>query len=124
MAGIEALLRTMGLATPFVYDDALTKQSDRVVDVVVEAVELDELFVNLLDEVLYLFSAEFVLPTGCSTPTIIRERSCYRLCTQISATPYTPEVHGVARDVKAVTYHMLSVDITPARTRIKVLFDL
>lgn len=82
--------------------------------------EWDDLLVNWLADVLFLFDTEGLVPievhfTSCSPPTCEATILCRRLTDATQA-------GGVG--VKAITYHQLYVNVSPSRTELQVIFDI
>ena len=71
----------------------------------IAAGDLEELMVNWLSELLYLFEAEKQLFGEFRVAELTPER----LVVNVRGEPYDEERHPVATDLKAVTYHGLKV---------------
>lgn len=74
-------------------------------EVVIEARDVESLLVKFLSEILFLFDAGHLLVRQVRieelTPTKLRAR--------VRGEPFRPSKHRVRTDVKAVTYHQISV---------------
>ncbi len=82
----------------------------------IEAQDLDSLLVKFLSELLYFLDAEnFVL---CDAYVKIIG---LKIMAEIKGEKYSRERHGSKAVIKAVTYHMLSVDPSG---KIRVIFDI
>ncbi len=82
---------------------------------------LNDLFVDWLSELLYVFSTElFVM--GKFDVRIKKEKNGYYLEAICWGEPYKRRKHGIKTEIKAVTYHELVVD--PEKGYAKVLFDI
>jgi len=88
--------------------------------VTVEGADVEDLLVNFLRELLYLYNA-----SGC-----IVNRSKFISCTnkrlavQLVVEPYNPKRHLIKTDLKAITYHGLSVEKTKSGWKARVIFDV
>jgi len=82
---------------------------------------LNDLFVDWLSELLYVFSTElFVM--GKFDVKIKKDKNGYHLEAICWGEPYKRRKHGIKTEIKAVTYHELVVD--PEKGYAKVLFDI
>jgi SHS2 domain-containing protein len=81
---------------------------------------VEDLLINFLRELLYLFNGTGWVVEHC----IIAECSNKRLVTQLSVEPYNNKTHLIKTEIKAVTYHGLSVEKTKNGWRARVIFDV
>lgn len=82
---------------------------------------LQDLMVDWLSELLYVFSTElFVM--GKFEVKIKKSEEGYRLDAICWGEPYRKKKHGIKTEIKAVTYHELEVN--PEKGYAKVLFDI
>jgi SHS2 domain-containing protein len=79
-----------------------------------------QLLVQWLSEILYLYDGEGFVPAAIT----IRTLSPTRLEATLQGTRFSPEHHRARVDVKAVTYHQLLVEETGAEARIRVFLDI
>jgi len=86
----------------------------------VEGSDPADLLINFLREILYLFNGETLIVEGCS----IQECSNQRLVAKLRLTPYNKEKHLMKIEIKAVTYHGLSVERIRNGWRARVIFDV
>jgi SHS2 domain-containing protein len=80
----------------------------------------EELLVNWLDELIFLVEQRRLLPAVFE----IQSASEKRLCARIWGEPLDPARHELEREVKAVTYHQISVERTRSGWRAQVYVDL
>jgi SHS2 domain-containing protein len=80
----------------------------------------DDLLVNFLRELLYLWNGEGFLIRRCT----IREVAPRRLTALLLGEPYDPARHRIRMEIKAVTYHQASVRRTEAGWVARVVFDV
>ena len=90
-------------------------------EVRVENEEMDGLLVDWLSELLYLFDAERIF-LGKFEVNIEERDGRYFLKGRVFGERYDPKKHGMGVEIKAVTYHMLKVDME--KKEITVLFDI
>ncbi len=82
---------------------------------------LEDLLVDWLSELLYVFSTElFVM--GKFEVKILKHKNGYSLNATCWGEPYKRRKHGIKTEIKAVTYHEL--EINPEKGYAKVLFDI
>jgi SHS2 domain-containing protein len=80
----------------------------------------DDLLVNFLREILYSWNGEGFLMKHCT----IREAAPRRLKAVLRGETYDPARHRIRMEIKAVTYHQVSVEKTEAGWRGTVVFDV
>jgi len=89
-------------------------------DVSVEGEDFPDLMVRWLGEILYLFDGENLIVNSIEIKSI----SPIQLKSILSLTGFEPEYHEVLREIKAVTYHQISVDKANDRWEARVIFDV
>ncbi|MGA9116486.1 MAG: archease [Bacteroidota bacterium] len=82
--------------------------------------DLPQLLVRWLSEILYLFDGKGFV---CGTFGV-DEMTPTRLTGWTGGEPLDRRRHRTRRDVKAVTYHQLSVERMPEATRVRVFLDV
>jgi SHS2 domain-containing protein len=80
----------------------------------------EDLLVNYLREILYLFNGEGLLLKEYS----ISKLDPYHLEGIVSGEHFDPERHRINTEIKAVTYHQASVKETPEMWVGRVIFDV
>jgi SHS2 domain-containing protein len=88
--------------------------------VIVEGEGWEDLLVNYLREILYLFSGEGLLLKEYS----VMKMDPNHLEGQVSGEPFDPERHRINKEIKAVTYHQVAVKETPGGWTGRVIFDV
>lgn len=88
--------------------------------VTVRGGDTEELLVNWLNEVLYLFETGGLFPVDFE----VEEVAGNRLKARVVGEPFNPQRHTVEREVKAVTHHQLAVERTADGWRARVYVDL
>ena len=86
----------------------------------VTAENLENLLVNWLSELLYLFSAKAMLVARCEIAEIDR----HHISAKCFGEPIDPSRHELCAEIKAVTYHELKVEKLADGFRARVLFDI
>ncbi len=89
-------------------------------DVLVEGEDFPDLMVRWLGEILYLFESENLIVNSIEIKSI----SPIQLKSKLDLTNFDPEKHEILREIKAVTYHQISVDKTNDGWEAKVIFDI
>jgi SHS2 domain-containing protein len=97
---------------------AVREKEERTLTVLGEGPE--DLLVNFLREVLYLWNGEGFLIKRCT----ILEAAPRRLTVLLLGEPYDPARHRIRMEIKAVTYHQASVNRTGAGWVARVVFDV
>ena len=86
----------------------------------VEGSDPTDLLINFLREILYLFNGEALIMEDCN----IQECSNQRLVAKLRVKPYNKERYSMKMELKAVTYHGLSVKRTKSGWKARVIFDV
>ncbi len=89
-------------------------------DVLVKGEDFPDLMVRWLGEILYLFEGENFIVHSIQIKSI----SPIQLKSILSLTGFEPEYHEVLREIKAVTYHQISVDKANDGWEARVIFDI
>jgi SHS2 domain-containing protein len=125
--GIEATGRTIAeafeqaaLGLMAVIADAKNIESRDERKVKVDALDYENLLVKWLSEILYLYDGEDYLLKEANVESI----SPTRLEAGISGEKYNSEKHKMKIDVKAVTYHQLSIETSSSMTTVRVFLDI
>jgi SHS2 domain-containing protein len=125
--GIEASGRTigeafeqaaLGLISVIAETETIEPLDERTIKV--DAQDYETLLVRWLSEILYLYDGEDFLLKEAKAKSI----SPTRLVARVSGEKYKPERHTLKMDVKAVTYHQLSIKISSPTTTLRVFFDI
>ena len=88
--------------------------------IVIEGNDPEDLLVNFLREVLYLFNGKNWVVIDCR----LVEMTERRIDAELFGEPYDPQKHHVKMEIKAVTYHGLSVKRTSKGWKARVIFDV
>jgi SHS2 domain-containing protein len=82
--------------------------------------DIEDLLVNFLREALYLFNGGKWLVKKCK----ILELKAKQIVAQLQGELYNPQKHELREEIKAVTYHKLSVKKTNQGWKAKIIFDV
>ena len=89
-------------------------------DVSLRGEDFPDLMVRWLGEILYLFEGDKLIVNSIEIKSI----SPIKLESMLTLTSFEPEHHQVKREIKAVTYHQISVDKTEDGWQARVIFDI
>ncbi len=89
-------------------------------DISIEGMDLVDLMVRWLGEVLYLFEGKGLVYTGIQDIQI----GSQVLAAKIITIPYSPGIHEIQCDIKAVTYHMARVEEAGGHWEAAIIFDV
>jgi SHS2 domain-containing protein len=105
-------------------NDSKSKTAKRVQGrqkiVTVEGADVEDLFINFLRELLYLFNGEKFITVRCE---IIRF-SNKELQARLTGEAFNDKKHLIKAEIKAVTYSGLSVEKQKSGWRARVIFDV
>ncbi len=104
--------------------DIESVQPSRRVDVSVEAVSLETLLVDWLNELLYYVDADGLLLSNFKVEKIEKLDGTYKLKGYAEGEPINPEKHQLKIEVKAATYGLMKIEKTPKGVKLRVLFDI
>jgi SHS2 domain-containing protein len=89
-------------------------------EIALEGSDVENLLVQWLSEILYLYDGEHYLVSGIE----ILELSSTRLKARVTGEFIQEQKHRLRMDVKAVTYHQLSVRQEPNGSTVRVFLDI
>ncbi len=104
--------------------DIKTVESKRRIDVSVEAVSIETLLVDWLNELLYHVDAEGLLLSNFKVEKIEKTDGRYKLEGYAEGETIDPEKHQLKIEVKAATYGLMKIEQTPQGVKLRVLFDI
>ena len=90
------------------------------IEVRAEAEDLPSLLHAWLAELIYRFDAENVLPVQFKVEQLMETS----LTANVGVRPIVADIEWIGPAIKAVTYHQLAVERTPAGWRARVIFDV
>jgi len=115
----EALSEAVaGLGGVLVDPSGIVPREER--DMKLAADDRETLVVRVLSEVLYRFDADHFVPSGLKTD--LEAATAFQGA--VVGESLDPSRHQLRLDVKAVTYHQLSVVTSPSECRIRVFLDI
>lgn len=88
--------------------------------ITVEGSDTADLLVNFLRELLYLFNGDHFVSQSCE----MIECGSRRLVAKLSVEPYNKKKHSVKMELKAITYHGLSVVKEKEGWKARMIFDV
>jgi SHS2 domain-containing protein len=86
----------------------------------VEGSDPADLLINFLREILYLFNGEALIIGRCEITKCDNKKLAARLFLE----PYDKKKHVMKTEIKAVTYHGLSVERSQKGWRARIIFDV
>jgi SHS2 domain-containing protein len=86
----------------------------------IEGSDREDLLVNFLREILYLFNREEFLSKGFSISTL----DSHHLTGEVKGECFDPEKHRINTEIKAVTYHQVKVQRTPQGWKGRIICDV
>jgi SHS2 domain-containing protein len=89
-------------------------------EITIEGAGREDLLINYLREILYLFNGERLLLKECVVTEVDRQS----LKGIVSGERFNPQKHSINTEIKAVTYHQTSIRQTPKGWRGRVIFDV
>lgn len=99
-------------------------EPSRRVNVSIEAVSLETLLIDWLNELLYYVDAEGLLLSNFKVEKIEKTDGIYKLKGYAEGEPINPEKHELKIEVKAATYGLMKIEKTPEGVKLRVLFDI
>jgi len=112
-------IRTAQAMTDLMVEGDITKETV-IKDVVIEGEDFPDLMVRWLGEILYLFDGENLIVNSITIKSI----SPTKLKSTLTLTSFETEHHQVKREIKAVTYHQISVDKVNDGWQARIIFDI
>ena len=88
--------------------------------VLVEGEDFPDIMVRWLSEILYLFDGEHILVSAIDIQSI----SPIRLQSALTVVPLKRGHHEILREIKAVTYHQISVQRVHDGWETRIIFDI
>ena len=98
----------------------LPRGAEQWLPLTVSADDRPDLLVNFLRELLYLWTGEEKVVTGIQVEAI----SETDIEARIGLVDYRPDVHVIAHEIKAVTYHQIAVEPSQDGWQATVVFDI
>lgn len=122
---LEGLFEQAALGMLALLTDPNRVRMGRIEDIAIEANDLEEALIAWLQEILYRFEVHHFVPARIE----VLEATPRRVRARLEGEPFDPARHETRMDIKAATYHDLSVQReTEAdgtrRWRTTVIFDI
>ena len=113
------------------FENAVEAMFDLIVDltginnvnvkvVTAKGADAEDLLVNFLREALYLFNGKKWIIKQCK----LLEMKSGQIVAQLQGEPYDSDKHQLKTEIKAVTYHGLSIEKKAQGWKAKVIFDI
>jgi len=113
------------------FENAVEAMFDLIVDltginnvnvkvVTAKGADAEDLLVNFLREALYLFNGKKWIIKQCK----LLEMKSGQIVAQLQGEPYDSDKHQLKTEIKAVTYHGLSIEKKAQGWKAKVIFDV
>jgi SHS2 domain-containing protein len=96
------------------------KTQKRQKTVTVNGTDVEDLLINFLREILYLFNGAGWVVSHCK----ITECGNKKLMAQLMGEPFNKKRHSIKTEIKAVTYSGLNVEKQESGWRARVIFDV
>lgn len=117
---LSELFSNAGFALFDIITDITTVDAKDQHMVKVEGIDKEQLLVNWLGELLYLYDVKSLL----FTDFLITDMDENRLAAAIRGEKYCETKHPIKTEIKAVTHHALSVKHEQNQWKARVIFDL
>ena len=85
---------------------------------------LDELLVDFLNELNYLLFAGYWISVGFDRIKIVKDNETYHLGAVLIGDPLDEKQHHIQVEIKAVTYHQISIEQKGNLLKTMVVFDI
>jgi len=128
-ADVGIQIKTKSLAALFteaaegLFDQIVDRKAlmgEKRIRIEVQGFDLPDLMVNWLRELLYLWNGKALLVKAADVQSITD--SAFEAA--VSASAYDPSKHTIVGEIKAITYHRISVDETPDGWESLVILDV
>ena len=86
----------------------------------VNGADVEDLMINFLREILYLFNGDDWVVTDCE----IIDCGNQKLLARLTGEPYNKKKHSIKTEIKAVTYSGLKVEKKKSSWKARVIFDV
>jgi SHS2 domain-containing protein len=96
------------------------KVKTEVREIVIEGKDFPDLMVRWLGEILYLFYGENLIGSSIEIESLSRNR----IKSRIEFVEFNPDYYEILSEIKAVTYHRISVEKIDDTWKAMVIFDL
>lgn len=100
--------------------DATTICPQQIVQIQVSATDREDLLVQWLSELLYLYDTQRLLCCTCTFTTL----EPTALTATVAGEPLDPARHPIDTEIKAVTYHQIAVEPIGDGWQARVIFDV
>jgi SHS2 domain-containing protein len=119
-ADLSQAFRQAALGMVSIVDDPAAVQSSIQKEIAIEGSDLENLLVRWLSEILYLYDGEDFLVGQIE----LHELSSTKLRAVVLGERVDEQRHSLRMDVKAVTYHQVSVNVGSSGCAVRVFLDV
>jgi SHS2 domain-containing protein len=119
-ADLSQAFRQAALGMVSIVVDPASVQSSIQKEIAIEGSDLENLLVRWLSEILYLYDGEDFLVGQIE----LHELSSTKLRAVVLGERVDEQRHSLRMDVKAVTYHQVSVDVGSSGCAVRVFLDV
>lgn len=116
---IKGLFRNAALAVFDIIADSKGPGLEEKRMISVEGEDLEDLMINWLREILYLWNGKEYLVQDVAVVELSKEK----LSAEVVVEAYEPKVHAIKTEIKAVTYHQARVGPADGGWEAQVIFD-
>lgn len=95
-------------------------EGEETLEVSVSGADREDLLVNWLREVLYLWNGRRKLVRKIEACLVAEDR----IIATVTAVDFDPERHRIEKEIKAITYHQVSVTRTPDGWQARFIVDI
>ncbi len=92
--------------------------------IIIHSPSPEEMLVDFLNELNFLFSSEHLLPAETDIELINLTMGKYRLKADVKFEKYNEKFHELHEEIKAVTYHQLEIIEKDGRLETIIVFDI
>jgi protein archease len=117
---IKALFQTAALAMFKQITDTSKLSGTHTKEIHVKGIDQSDLLINWLRELLWCWTIDNCLVREITINSINNDH----LSATISYDEFNPKTHEILKDIKAVTYHGASVDLTDDGWQATIIFDV
>jgi len=100
--------------------DSTFLAGDNTAAIRIEGADKCDLMVNWLRELLYLWNGRSMLIRTIHIPSISENQ----LSASVTYDVFDPDIHKIKNEIKAVTYHQISVEQTANGWESRIIFDV
>ena len=89
-----------------------------------EGFDLESLLYDWIEELLFLFDSEGLLLSKFKVQKVTERKGEYELLATVWGERYDPQRHESRTVVKAMTYHLMKIEIKPGSVKLRFVVDI